>query len=41
MRGIKIGKHVFLKSGVHLDYLYPELITIEDYVGIGMGTIPL
>ncbi|AKB42295.1 MULTISPECIES: acyltransferase [Methanosarcina] len=39
MRGVKIGKHVFLGSGVHLDDLYPELITIEDYVGIGMGTM--
>lgn len=39
MRGVKIGKHVFLGPGVNIDDLYPELITIEDYVGIGMGTM--
>ncbi len=39
MRGVNIGKHVFLGPGVNLDDLYPELITIEDYVGIGMGTM--
>lgn len=39
IRGVKIGKHVFLGHGVNIDDLYPELITIEDYVGIGMGTI--
>ncbi|KKH99286.1 acetyltransferase, partial [Methanosarcina sp. 1.H.T.1A.1] len=39
MRGVKIGKHVYLGPGVQLDDLYPELITIEDYVSIGMGTM--
>jgi acetyltransferase-like isoleucine patch superfamily enzyme len=39
LRGVKIGKHVFLGPGVNLDDLHPELIAIEDYVGIGMGTM--
>jgi acetyltransferase-like isoleucine patch superfamily enzyme len=39
MRGVKIGKHVFLGSGVRIDELHPELITIEDYVDIGGGTM--
>ncbi|WP_052733567.1 DapH/DapD/GlmU-related protein [Methanosarcina sp. 1.H.T.1A.1] len=39
MRGVNIGKHVYLGPGVNLDDLYPELITIEDYVSIGMGTM--
>lgn len=39
MRGVKIGKHVYLGPGVNLDDLYPELITIENNVGIGMGTM--
>ncbi len=39
MRGVKIGKHVYLGPRVSLDDLYPELITIEDYVSIGMGTM--
>ena len=38
-RGVKIGKHVFIGMGVHIDDLYPHLITIEDYVGIGMNTM--
>lgn len=39
MRGVKIGSHVFIASPVHLDDVYPELITIEDYVSIGMNTM--
>lgn len=39
MRGVKIGKHVYLGPEVNLDDLYPGLITIEDYVSIGMGTM--
>jgi acetyltransferase-like isoleucine patch superfamily enzyme len=38
-RGVKIGKHVFLGPGVNIDDLYPHLITIEDYISIGMNTI--
>jgi acetyltransferase-like isoleucine patch superfamily enzyme len=30
MRGVKIGKDVFIGDNVHLDLLHPELITIED-----------
>ncbi len=38
-RGVKIGKHVFIGAGVNIDDLYPHLITIEDYVSIGMRTM--
>ena len=36
MRGVKIGKHVYIGSEMYIDLLYPHLITIEDYVSIGM-----
>ncbi|MGE5457764.1 MAG: acyltransferase [Methanococcaceae archaeon] len=39
MRGVKIGRHVYLGPRVNLDDLYPGLITIEDYVSIGMETM--
>ncbi len=38
-RGVKIGNHVYIGPGVHLDLLYPHLITIEDYVSIGMNSM--
>lgn len=38
-RGVKIGKHVFIGPGVNIDDLYPHIITIEDYVSIGMNTM--
>jgi len=38
-RGVKIGKHVFIGPNVYIDILYPTLVTIEDYVSIGMGTM--
>jgi acetyltransferase-like isoleucine patch superfamily enzyme len=38
-RGVKIGKYVFIGPGVNIDDLYPHLVTIEDYVSIGMGTM--
>lgn len=38
-RGVKIGKHVFIGPGVNIDDLYPHLVTIEDYVSIGMNTL--
>jgi acetyltransferase-like isoleucine patch superfamily enzyme len=34
-RGVKIGRHVFMGTGVEIDMLYPHLVTIEDYVSIG------
>lgn len=37
MRGVKIGKDVFIGSNVIIDEIYPELITIEDYVELGDG----
>lgn len=39
IRGVKIGKHVFIGPDVNLDDLYPALITIEDYVSIGMRSL--
>jgi maltose O-acetyltransferase len=34
--GMKIGKHVFIAATVQFDIQFPELITIEDGVIIGM-----
>ena len=38
-RGVKIGRHVFIGPNVSVDLLYPELITLEDYVSIGMNSM--
>jgi acetyltransferase-like isoleucine patch superfamily enzyme len=38
-RGVEIGKHVYIGPDVNLDDLYPHLITIEDYVSIGMRSM--
>jgi acetyltransferase-like isoleucine patch superfamily enzyme len=37
IRGVNIGKHVFIGPQVMLDLLYPQLITFEDYVSVGMN----
>jgi acetyltransferase-like isoleucine patch superfamily enzyme len=37
MRGVKVGKHVFLGGGNVLDRARPDLITIEDYVSLAGG----
>ncbi|MFM7728433.1 MAG: hypothetical protein ACKO7B_17175, partial [Flavobacteriales bacterium] len=34
MRGVNIGRHVFLGGGNILDRVRPDLITIEDYVSL-------
>lgn len=39
MRGVKIGRNVYIGNHVHLDLLHPELITIEDYATVGMRTM--
>jgi len=39
MRGVKIGNHVYIGPGVNIDALYPHLVTIEDYVSVGMNTM--
>ncbi len=39
LRGVKIGKYVYIGQGVQMDSLYPALITIEDYVSIGVGSM--
>lgn len=38
-RGVKIGCHVFIGPHVQIDLLYPHLVTIEDYVSIGMNSM--
>ncbi|MGA3059171.1 MAG: acyltransferase [Candidatus Bathyarchaeia archaeon] len=35
-RGVSIGNHVFIGPNVQIDLVYPQLVTIEDYVSIGM-----
>jgi acetyltransferase-like isoleucine patch superfamily enzyme len=39
MRGVKVGKDVFIGPDVHLELLYPHLITIQDNASIGMRTM--
>ena len=39
LRGVHVGKHVYIGPNTTIDELYPGLITIEDYVSIGMGTM--
>ena len=39
MRGVKIGKHVYIGQLVQMDSRYPGLITIEDYVSIGINSM--
>lgn len=39
MRGVRIGDHVYIGTNVDIDLLYPHLITIEDYVSIGMHSM--
>ena len=39
MRGVKIGSPVYIGQGVLIDFMYPELVTIEDYVSIGLNTM--
>jgi acetyltransferase-like isoleucine patch superfamily enzyme len=38
-KGCRIGNHVYIGPNVHIDILYPGLITIEDYVSIGMNSM--
>lgn len=35
--GARIGKGVYLSAGVWIDPMFPELVTIEDGVFIGLG----
>jgi len=39
LRGVKIGKSCHISPYVLFDLIYPELITIEDEVGIGSNTM--
>lgn len=39
MNGVKIGNHVYVGPHVQIDGTYPGLVTLEDYVSIGMNTM--
>ena len=39
MKGVKVGKHVYIGPKTFIDILYPQLVTIEDYVSIGYSMI--
>ena len=41
MRGVKVGKDVFIGDNVHVNLFAPPsgLVTIEDYASIGMRTM--
>lgn len=39
LRGVSIGEHVYIGPDVVIDEMYPGLVTIEDYVSIGMRTM--
>ena len=41
MIGVKVGKNVVIAAYVEIDPYFPELITIEDNVIIGVGAIIL
>jgi acetyltransferase-like isoleucine patch superfamily enzyme len=41
MRGVKIGKHVYLGQLVYMDSRYPHLITLEDNVSVGVNSMIL
>jgi acetyltransferase-like isoleucine patch superfamily enzyme len=38
LRGVKIGKNVWISQYVYIDELHPEVIEIGDNVTIGIGT---
>ncbi len=35
--GSRLGEHVYLSAGVWIDPVYPQLLTIEDEVMVGVG----
>jgi len=37
MRGVKIGKNVFIDAMVHIDTAVPHLVKIEDNVKLSIG----
>ena len=37
--GVSIGKNVYIAPGAVLDFLFPQLITLEDGVVLGMGAM--
>jgi len=39
IRGVSIGQNVYIGPYVHLDFLYPHMIMVEDFVSIGMNSM--
>lgn len=37
MRGVKIGKNVFIDAFVHIDTVVPQIVEIGDYVKLSIG----
>jgi acetyltransferase-like isoleucine patch superfamily enzyme len=37
LRGVKVGKNVYIAPGVVIDTIYPEAVTIEDHVYLTRG----
>lgn len=38
LRGVNIGRHVWISQCVYIDELHPEVVTIGDYATIGLKT---
>jgi acetyltransferase-like isoleucine patch superfamily enzyme len=41
LRGVTIGKNVWISQYVYIDEIHPECITIEDNVSLGIGVLIL
>ena len=39
LRGVRIGRHVFIGQYVKIDGRYPSQVTLEPYVSLGMDTM--
>ena len=39
IRGVNLGRHVYIGFNVYFDHLYPNFISIEDYTCIGMRSM--
>jgi acetyltransferase-like isoleucine patch superfamily enzyme len=39
LRGVKIGKNVWISQYVYIDEIHPEAVSIGDNVSIGIGTL--
>ena len=39
LRGVRIGRHVYIGPRVEIDLMYPSLVEIGDFASIGMDTM--